>query len=68
MLKEIPASRKKCPVVLHWLAREFEPDLFYTEAQVDEIIQRHHEDAATLRREMVGEQLLERKQGIYRRV
>ena len=67
-LKEIPASRKKRSVILRWLARRFEPDTRYSEAQVNEIIQRHHLDASTLRREMVGEHLLEREQGTYWRV
>lgn len=64
-LKEIPASRKKRVVVLSWLAKLFEPETRYTEAQVNEIIKRHHADASTLRREMIGEHLLRREQGIY---
>lgn len=67
-LKEIPASRKKRSVVLHWLANLFEPGVSYTEVQVNEIIQRHHPDASTLRREMIGERLLQREQGIYQRL
>lgn len=66
-LTEIPANRKKRSVVLRWLATLFEPGTSYTEAQVNEIIQRHHPDASTLRREMVGEHLLQRAQGIYQR-
>jgi len=54
-LREIPASRKKRSVVLRWLVRLFAPGTSYTEAQVNEIIQRHHPDASRLRREMVGE-------------
>jgi biotin operon repressor len=64
-LKEIPASRKKRVVVLRWLAQLFEPGIRYSEAQVNEIIKRHHPDASALRREMVGEHLLQREQGIY---
>jgi predicted transcriptional regulator len=67
-LKEIPANRKKRSVVLHWLANLFQPGMRYTEAQVNEIIQRHHPDASTLRREMIGEHLLQREQGIYWRI
>lgn len=67
-LKEIPASRKKRSVVLRWLANLFEPGVHYSEVQVNEIIKRHHPDAATLRREMIGERLLQREQGIYWRV
>ncbi|HET8846157.1 MAG TPA: metalloregulator ArsR/SmtB family transcription factor [Ktedonobacteraceae bacterium] len=67
-LKEIPASRKKRLVILHWLTQQFEPDKRYSEAQVNEILQRHHPDASTLRREMIGEHLLQREQGIYWRL
>jgi len=67
-LKEIPASRKKRSVVLRWLADLFEPGTRYSEAQVNEIIKRHHPDASTLRREMIGEHLLAREQGVYWRL
>ncbi|HEY1352732.1 MAG TPA: metalloregulator ArsR/SmtB family transcription factor [Ktedonobacteraceae bacterium] len=66
-LKEIPANRKKRAVVLRWLANLFEPGKRYSEARVNEIIQAHHPDASTLRREMIGEHLLQREQGIYQR-
>jgi predicted transcriptional regulator len=66
-LKEIPANRKKRSVVLRWLANLFEPGKRYNEARVNEIIQVHHPDASTLRREMIGERLLQREQGIYQR-
>ncbi len=65
VLKEIPASRKKRSVVLRWLVTLFEPGKLYPEAQVNEIIKRHHPDASALRREMIGEHLLQREQGIY---
>lgn len=67
-LKEIPATRKKRSVVLRWLATQFEPRTLYTEAQVNEIIKRHHPDASTLRREMIGEHLMQREGGIYWRI
>lgn len=64
-LKEIPSNRKKRSVILRWLAQLFVPGTRYSEAQVNEIIQRHHPDSSTLRREMIGEQLLQREHGIY---
>jgi predicted transcriptional regulator len=67
-LKEIPASRKKRSVVLRWLANQFTLDKRYTEAEANEIIKRHHPDASALRREMIGEHLLQREQGIYWRL
>lgn len=67
-LKEIPASRKKRVVVLRWLAQLFAPDRTYTELEVNEIIKRHHPDASALRREMIGEKLLQREAGLYWRL
>lgn len=66
-LKEIPASRKKRLVVLKWLAARFQPGVRYPEQAVNEILRRHHEDAATLRRELVSEAsgLMLRERGVY---
>jgi predicted transcriptional regulator len=68
LLKEIPASRKKRSVVLKWFATQFEYGVLYTEKQVNEIIQRHHEDASSIRRELIGEQLMQRENGSYWRI
>ncbi len=65
-LREIPAQRKKRWVVLRWLAEQFEPERRYPERELNEIIKRHHEDTATLRRELVGSQLMQREGGVYR--
>lgn len=67
-LKEIPASRKKRLVILQWLARQFEPEVTYPERTVNEIIQRSHPDCATLRRELIGYQLMQRENGFYWRL
>jgi hypothetical protein len=69
-LKEIPASPKKRSVVLKWLANQFEYGAFYKEAQVNEILQRYHEDSAYLRRELIsiGSGLMQRDKGTYWRV
>jgi DNA-binding transcriptional ArsR family regulator len=67
-LKEIPANRKKRSVILCWLVNLFEPGTRYSEAQVNEMLKRHHPDASTLRREMIGEHLLAREQNIYWRI
>ncbi|MGD1910841.1 MAG: DUF2087 domain-containing protein [Rivularia sp. (in: cyanobacteria)] len=61
----IPASRKKRFVVLRWLVRKFELDFIYKEYQVNEIISIHHSDYATLRRELVGYQFMERENSLY---
>ena len=64
-LKEIPASRKKRLVVLRWLADRFDFGERYPEAKVNEVIGRHHPDYATLRRELIGNGLMQRENGIY---
>ncbi|HEU0166248.1 MAG TPA: metalloregulator ArsR/SmtB family transcription factor [Chloroflexota bacterium] len=64
-LKRIPASRKKRDVVLTWLAGRFDPGRRYSEQQVSEMLGRHHEDFATLRRELVDGGWLERDHGTY---
>ena len=69
-LKEIPASPKKRQVILKWLAKQFEYGRTYTEAQVNEIIQRHHPDSASLRRELISDKtgLMRRENGLYWRM
>lgn len=69
-LKEIPASPKKRSVILKWLANQFEYGVFYREAQVNEILQHHHEDFAFLRRELISISagLMQRDKGTYWRV
>ncbi len=67
-LTKIPETRKKRYVILNWLVRQFEKDVRYPEAQVNEILKRYHPDTATLRRELVGTKLMEREHGIYWRI
>ncbi|MBI3972901.1 MAG: metalloregulator ArsR/SmtB family transcription factor [Chloroflexi bacterium] len=67
-LKEVPASRKKRLVILKWLADQFDLGRRYTEREVNEVVKRYHEDAATLRRELIGNKLMQRESGMYWRV
>lgn len=64
-LKEIPAQLKRQQVVLAWLADRFDPGMRYSERQVNEILQRHHPDAATLRRALVDNGFFDRDHGVY---
>lgn len=64
-LTKIPAVRKKRDVVLRWLVTHFEADRTYPEREVNDIIGRIHWDFSTLRRELVGAQLMARESGIY---
>ena len=67
-LQEIPASRKKRLVILKWLANHFEIGVNYPEPKVNEILKRYHPDCATLRRELIGYQLMQRKNAVYWRL
>jgi hypothetical protein len=64
-LTKIPDVRKKRDVVLRWLVERFEVGREYREREVNEILQRHHADSATLRRELVGARLMQREAGVY---
>jgi hypothetical protein len=48
-------------VILRWLATQSDEGRRYTEREVNEIVQRHHPDFATLRRELVGARLMQRE-------
>jgi len=67
-LKDFPASRKKRRVILVWFTRMFEEGRDYSEAEVNEIIERRHHDRETFRRELVGYKMLARTGGTYWRL
>lgn len=67
-LVTIPAQPKRFQVLINWLVTLFEPEVRYTEKQVNEIIKRHNPDSATLRRAMIDAGLMQREHGIYWRV
>lgn len=67
-LKQIPAARKKRGAVLRWLMRDFADGRRYLEKEINEAIQSHHWDSATLRRELIGHRMLARKDRIYWRL
>jgi predicted transcriptional regulator len=64
-LKTIPAQRRKLLVVLEYIAQAFTPGVRYPEKQVNQILARYHPDTATLRRELVGAQIMARASGEY---
>jgi len=64
-LTVIPARRSKRRLVLDWLAQEFEPGRVYPEAAVNNVLIRFHPDFAALRRYLVDEGFMERRQGFY---
>ncbi|MCC6621110.1 MAG: metalloregulator ArsR/SmtB family transcription factor [Deltaproteobacteria bacterium] len=64
-LTSIPTTRKKRNVILDHLARSFAPGERYPEARVNAVIRRHHDDTATLRRELIMTGLMARDGGVY---
>lgn len=65
-LKNIPSQRKKERIVLEEIAKAFKKNKNYTEKEVNLIIADFHDDFCTLRRDMISEGLLERKDSVYR--
>ncbi len=64
-LLAIPAQHKKRLSVLRWLVEDFEPGRRYPETEVNQIIGRRHWDFAALRRFLVDEELMQRRNSIY---
>ena len=62
-LKTIPAQRKKLEAVLRYVVKAFEPNVLYSEKQVNEMLSRFHDDVATLRRELIGYGFMDREDG-----
>jgi hypothetical protein len=64
-LTGIPATRSKRLAVLDHLAERFEPGRVYPEREVNLVLGTVHDDYATLRRSLVDEGFLERRDGFY---
>ncbi len=64
-LVSIPAVRSKRLVVLDFLAGLFEPGDVYPEREVNSRLAAFHDDVASLRRYLVDEEFLERRDGFY---
>lgn len=64
-LTHIPSNRGKRRVVLDFLGGQFEPGRVYPEEQVNYLLGRFHADYASLRRALVEEEVLERREGSY---
>ncbi len=64
-LKTVPAQRKRRVIVLQHLVERFDPDLTYSEREVNDLLRSAHDDVATLRRELVDYGFMQRDRGIY---
>ena len=63
----MPSKRAKLLPVLDHIAQDFEPGQSYPEREVNDVLQRYHDDFAALRRYLVDEGFLSREAGVYRR-
>jgi hypothetical protein len=64
-LVAVPRRRAPRRAVLDRLAAEFEPGRRYPEASVNETLARFHPDFCALRRYLVDEEFMERRDRIY---
>ncbi len=64
-LHTIPSKRAKRLIVLDQLAQRFEPGRVYPESAVNELLAGAHPDVAALRRYLVDDEFLSRKDGRY---
>jgi len=64
-LTSIPAVHSKRLIVLDFLASLFEPGKAYPEQEVNRRLSRYHPDYAALRRYLVDEEFLHRRDGFY---
>ena len=65
-LQRLPARHAQRQVVLGYVARRFDEGRSYDEREVNGILLSVYDDAASLRRHLVDEGLLQREAGIYR--
>jgi hypothetical protein len=64
-LTVLPRRRPARLAVLDFLAGQFEPGRHYTELQVNDTLARFHADYCALRRYMVDEEIMDRRDGFY---
>ena len=67
-LQSIPVQRKKKLICYEVIAENFIPGKVYSEKQLDEIISQIHKDYCTIRRDMIGEGILQRNGNKYVRL
>lgn len=67
-LRSIPVQQKKRKIVLEKIAKNFESNKEYSEREVNIIIADFNDDFCTIRREMVGFNILQRRNNIYKLV
>ncbi|GAB4002422.1 hypothetical protein GCM10028772_03430 [Nocardioides ultimimeridianus] len=64
-LRTLPSKHSKLLVVLDHVVQSFDLGVVYPEAEVNEILRRFHPDVAALRRYLVDDRFLTRREGHY---
>lgn len=67
-LKSLPVQQKKRRIVLEEIVKNFEYDKLYMEKEVNIIIADINDDFCTIRRALISEKLMERENGVYKRI
>jgi DNA-binding transcriptional ArsR family regulator len=67
-LKAIPGQLKKATAIMKYIVPVFEIGQKYPEKEVNEKLERYHQDYAQLRRNMIDMGLMTRENGIYWRI
>lgn len=65
-VERLPTQNKKRWIVYLEIIKLFEPGRSYTEKEINAVIRQIHEDYCLVRRELVEEGVLQRKDGVYR--
>lgn len=67
-LKAIPMQRKKERIILEEISKDMEAGKQYSEKEINEIILKYHDDYCTIRRDMISEKIIRRKDGVYQKL
>ena len=67
-LVSVPVQQKKREIVLLEIAKAFDIDKEYKEADVNSIIKGYNDDYCTIRRELIAFKIFERVNGSYKRI
>ncbi len=65
--EQLPTQPSKRKFLLEYILAQFEPNREYSEADVDRIIGKFHDDRLTVRQEFLSENMMEHSEGLYRR-
>jgi len=63
-IRKLPEAHAKRQIVLRWVVDQLE-DRRYKEREISAILERHFDDYATLRRELINHRLMKRENGVY---